>query len=56
MTRHRALSLGILIAAQAASPAAGQVTLGVKAGSSLSDLVFTGIDIDDRKARRGSGR
>jgi len=53
MTRHRALSLGILIAAQAASPAAGQVTLGVKAGSSLSDLVFTGIDIDDRKARRG---
>ena len=53
MTRFRALYLGALFAGLAASPAPGQVTFGVKAGASLSDLVFTGIEINDREARRG---
>lgn len=45
--------LGALFAGLAAGPAAGQATLGVKAGASLSDLIFTGIEINDREARRG---
>jgi len=53
MTRFRPVFLGALFAGLAAGPAAGQATLGVKAGASLSDLVFTGIEIDEREARRG---
>ncbi len=53
MTRFRTVFLGTLFAGLATGPAAGQVTLGVKAGASLSDLIFTGIEIDEREARRG---
>ena len=53
MTCFRALYLSALFAGLAASPAPGQVTVGVKAGASLSDLIFTGIEINDREARRG---
>ncbi len=53
MTRFRVLHLSALFAGLAASPAAGQVTLGAKVGASLSDLVFTGVKINEREARRG---
>ena len=53
MTRFRVLFLSALFAGLAAGPAAGQVTLGVQVGASLSDLIFTGIEIDEREARRG---
>ena len=53
MTRLRALFLGALITGTTAGPAAGQITLGMSAGASLSDLVFTGIEIDEREPRRG---
>ena len=45
--------IGALFAGVVAGPAAGQATLGVKAGASMSDLVFAGIEINDREARRG---
>lgn len=54
MNSFRVLFLSALLAAFAAGPAAGQATLGVKAGASLSDLIFTGIEIDEREARRGA--
>ena len=53
MTRIPTLCLGALFAGLAAGPAAGQMSLGVKAGASRSDLVFTGIEINDRELRTG---
>lgn len=53
MTRFRALYLSALFAGLSAGPAAGQATLGVNVGASRSDLIFTGIEINDREARKG---
>ncbi len=53
LTRTRTLCLAALFAGLAANPSAGQISLGVKAGASLSDLVFGGIEINDRELRKG---
>ena len=53
MVRIRSPYFIALLAGFAASPAAGQVTLGVRAGASLSDLVVSGVGVNSQDGRRG---
>ena len=53
MARHRLRWFVVLLAGLAADPATGQVTLGVKAGASMSDLVVSGVGVNSQEGRNG---
>ena len=53
MAGHRCSCLIALLAALAASPVTGQVTLFVHAGASLSDLAVSGVGVNGQEGRRG---
>lgn len=53
MTWRRALPVCAMAAGLAAGPASGQVTLGVSAGRSMSELVVTGARIQGEQSRKG---
>lgn len=53
MTRLRLLSQPALLLLLVSTPATGQITVGLRAGASTSELAVTGIHIDDQDPHEG---
>ena len=53
MKRFRTVVHGVALFILATTPVSAQVTLGLRAGASASDLVLTDVRIDSRELRRG---
>lgn len=52
MTRFRLVAQPVLLFLLTGTPVAGQITVGIRAGASMSEVVVTGLHIDDQAPRR----
>lgn len=52
MTRFRLVAQPALLVLLTGTPVAAQITVGIRAGASMSEVVVTGLHIDDQAPRR----